>query len=256
MKLSFGRTPLIMGVLNVTPDSFSDGGRYNTLDRAVRHAREMIDGGADIIDVGGESTRPGSNEITAGEEIDRVLPVIDALINGFPGHDGIGIPISIDTKKPEVANEAIKRGCLMVNDVSAASDPQMLQVLRKYGDRVPIVLMHKQGDPKTMQEDPFYEDVLRDVSNYLSERAASLVEAGIEAERIIIDPGIGFGKRFRDNLELLKNIDSYDRLCGSLAVAARCYQQGVEIVRVHDVRETAGLFRVLEAMEHPADCKN
>jgi dihydropteroate synthase len=268
-----------MGILNVTPDSFSDGGRYNTLESALRHAREMIDAGADIIDVGGESTRPGSAAITTGEELDRVLPVIDALTEVSFYRDGAEVPVSIDTKKAEVAHEAVKHGCLMVNDISAASDPQMLDVLRECGDRVPVVIMHKQGDPETMQENPHYEDVVAEVSNYLNTRAGALIDAGIAGERIIIDPGIGFGKRFRDNLDLLKDIDSLrslgypvlvgasrkrflgelldagadERLCGSLAVAARCYHYDVEIVRVHDVRETAGLFRVLDAMEHPVE---
>lgn len=278
IEITLGRSPLVMGILNVTPDSFSDGGRYDTLNRAVAHAKDMLDAGADIIDVGGESTRPGSSGVSAGEELDRVLPVIDALV-GFTKHRGQRVPISIDTRKAEVADEALKRGCHLVNDVTAAADPSMTDVLKLHGDGVPVVLMHMKGDPGSMQDNPSYDDVLGEVAGFLGRRAAELIEAGIGAERIIVDPGIGFGKRFRDNLELLNGLDSLrslgypllvgasrkrflgellnsgadDRLAGSLAVAARCYSHGVEIIRVHDVRETAGFLRVYDAMKYPSD---
>lgn len=278
IEIPFGRRPLIMGVLNVTPDSFSDGGRHNTPLRAVEHARNMIEAGADIIDVGGESTRPGSPGIGADEELDRVLPVVDALVR-LVGDGNLRVPISIDTRKPEVAHEALEHGCHLVNDVDAASDPAMTDVLVRHGGGIPVVLMHKKGDPESMQDNPSYADVVAEVSEFLMQRARALEQAGIGSERIILDPGIGFGKRFQDNLELLNGLDAMralgypllvgasrkrflgellradtdDRLAGSLAVAARCYECNVEIVRVHDVRETFGFFRVIDAMEHPGD---
>lgn len=278
ISLPFGRIPLIVGVLNVTPDSFSDGGRFADPDAAVAQALAMWEAGAGVIDIGGESTRPGSKPVSAGEELDRVLPVIDALAAMRQRGMVQSIPISIDTRKAEVADVALRRGCHVVNDVSAASDPEMVEVLRNHPD-VPIILMHMKGDPATMQEAPSYDDVVQEVAGYLDERAETLVRSRIERDRIIVDPGIGFGKRFRDNLELLNRVDSIralgypvligasrktflgelldadagGRLPGSLAVAAHCYQRGVEFVRVHDVRETAGLFRVLDAVLHPGD---
>jgi dihydropteroate synthase len=264
-----------MGVVNVTPDSFSDGGRYREPEAAVERALAAHEAGAHIIDIGGESTRPGAQPVSAGEELDRVLPVIDALARRAQS-GGPRFPISIDTRKAEVADVAIRRGCHIVNDVSAASDPQMAAVLRDH-PRIAIVLMHMKGDPATMQESPHYDDVVADVSRFLSVRAAELAGAGVARERIIIDPGIGFGKRFRDNLVLLNRVDSLlslgypvligasrkrflgelldagtdDRLPGGLAVAAHCFQRGVDLIRVHDVAETAGMLRVLDAVAHP-----
>jgi dihydropteroate synthase len=264
-----------MGVVNVTPDSFSDGGQYLDPEDAVARALAVQKAGAHIIDVGGESTRPGAQPVTAGEELDRVLPVIDALAKRAQRGE-TQVPVSIDTRKAEVADVALRRGCHIVNDVSAASDPEMAGVLRDH-PRVPIVLMHMKGDPATMQETPHYDDVVGEVSTYLSNRSQDLVGAGVGRERIIVDPGIGFGKRFRDNLELLNRIDSIvslgypvligasrkrflgellgadtgDRLPGGLAVAAHCFHRGVDIVRVHDVAETSGMLRVLDAMAHP-----
>jgi dihydropteroate synthase len=277
LNLPLGRTPRIMGVLNVTPDSFSDGGRFRDAETALTHAFAILEAGAHIIDVGGESTRPGSDPVSAGKELDRVLPVIDALMRTEDRHEP-SIIVSIDTRKAEVADEALQRGCHMVNDVSAAEDPEMIEVLRNHPD-TPIVLMHMKGNPRTMQEEPHYDDVVAEVSAFLSARADVLVRAGIARDRIIIDPGIGFGKRFRDNLELLNRVDSFralgypvligasrkrflgelldagpgDRLPGSLAVAAHCHRVGVDLLRVHDVRETAGLMRVLDALAHPDD---
>jgi dihydropteroate synthase len=278
MTLALGRTPRVMGVLNVTPDSFSDGGRYADTESAVEHALAMFEAGVHVVDVGGESTRPGAGPVSAGDELDRVLPVVDALAHLRERDRAPEIPVSIDTRKAEVADEALKRGCHMVNDVSAASDPEMVGVLCDHPN-VPIVLMHMRGDPGNMQEAPRYDDVVNEVASYLARRADSLVASGIERERIIVDPGIGFGKRFRDNLQLLNRVDSFlalgypvvigasrkrflgelldasagERMPGSLAVAARCMQEGVDIVRVHDVRETVGLFRVLDAMSHPGE---
>lgn len=278
MTLALGGAPLIMGILNVTPDSFSDGGEFIDSNAAVAHALEMCDAGADIVDVGGESTRPGSDPVSTCVELDRVLPVIDALKNARGSGEAMGVPISIDTRRAEVADAALRRGCHMINDVSAGSDAEMIDVLRRHPD-VPIVLMHMKGDPKAMQETPYYDDVVAEVTAFLDERARMLTSAGIARDRIVVDPGIGFGKRFGDNLDLLNRVDSLRalgypvligasrkrflgelldadlerRLPGSLAVAARCMQYGVDVVRVHDVAETAGLFRVLDAMEHPGN---
>lgn len=276
--LPFGRIPLIVGILNVTPDSFSDGGRFADPEAAVSQAIAMYKAGARVIDVGGESTRPGSEPVSAGEELDRVLPVIDALVAMQQSGSIDGVPISIDTRKAEVADVALGHGCHLINDVSAASDPEMVEILRNHPN-VPIILMHMRGDPRTMQDAPHYDDVLDEVGGFLDERAETLVGSGVDRDRIIIDPGIGFGKRFRDNLELLNRIDSLSalgypvlvgasrkrflgelldadtdgRLPGSLAAAAHCFRHEVDFVRVHDVRETAGLFRVLDAVLHPND---
>jgi len=263
-----------MGILNVTPDSFSDGGRFIDAHKAVAHAHAMVDAGAAIIDVGGESTRPGSEAVPASLEIDRVVPIIDALVRGGFDHAALEAPISIDTRKPKVADEALRAGASMVNDVTAGRDPAMIDVLR-WRDDVPVVLMHMLGEPKTMQSAPHYEDALREIGRYLDERARALIESGVARDRIIIDPGLGFGKRLEDNLALLKGVGMLrslgypllvgasrkaflgtllddapadDRLAGSLAVAAHCYHAGVEMVRVHDVRETVQLFRVLDAI--------
>jgi dihydropteroate synthase len=267
--------PLVMGVLNVTPDSFSDGGRFPGVDAAVGHARRMIQAGADVVDVGGESTRPGSAAVTEAEEMARVMPVLEAL---FDGGDP-GVPVSIDTRKPAVAAAALARGCSIVNDIGGVEDPEMVEVLVDAGDDVPVVVMHKSGEPRTMQVAPRYDDVVAEVTRYLSRRVEVLEEAGIAGQRIILDPGIGFGKRYRDNLELLKHIDAVGalgypvlvggsrkrflgelldagpdrRLPGSLAVAAHCRVAGVDIVRVHDVAETRGLFTTLDAIDNPLD---
>jgi len=273
-SIPFSRTPIVMGILNLTPDSFSDGGRFVDARTAVAHAHAMVEAGAAIVDVGGESTRPGSEPVPASLEIDRVVPVIEALARGGFDLPPLPAPISIDTRKPKVADEALRAGASMVNDVTAGRDPAMIDVLR-WRDDVPVVLMHMLGEPKTMQTEPHYEDVVREVGRFLDERARALIESGIARERIVVDPGIGFGKRLEDNLALLKGAEALrklgyplmvgasrksflgklldeagpdDRLAGSLAVAAHCYAAGVEMVRVHDVRETVQLFRVLEAV--------
>ncbi len=273
-KISFARSPIVVGILNVTPDSFSDGGRFSDVRAAVAHAHAMVDAGAQIVDVGGESTRPGSEPVPASVELDRVLPVIEALVGGGFGYHPLDAPISIDTRKPKVADRALRAGASMVNDITAGGDPAMIDVLR-WRDDVPVVLMHMRGEPKTMQVEPHYDDVVREVGAYLNQRASALIEQGVSRERIVIDPGVGFGKRFEDNLALLKNVDQLrqlglpvlvgasrksfigtlldgaaagDRLTGSLAVAAHCYHARVEMIRVHDVRETVQLFRVLDAM--------
>jgi dihydropteroate synthase len=261
--------PLVVGVLNVTPDSFSDGGAHFVKDEALRRAMEMAEEGADIIDIGGESTRPGAKPVSPDEETARVLPVIESLFGKVP------VPMSVDTRRSAVARAALDAGCRMVNDVSACGDERMADVVREFG--VPIVLMHMRGDPQTMQVSPHYENVVMEVRSFLAERVESAEKRGVQGGMIAVDPGIGFGKRFRDNLDLLRSIGSiaelghpvmigasrkrflgellkrepHDRLSGSLAVAAWCFKNRVDMVRVHDVKETAELFRVLDAIEHP-----
>ena len=267
------RAPLVMGILNVTPDSFSDGGRHHAVDAAIRRALDMAAEGAHIIDVGGESTRPGADPVAVEEELARVIPVIRRLA------PRLGVPISIDTRRAVVASAAIEAGAGMVNDVAGGADPEMFGVVRAAG--VPMVVMHMKGEPRSMQANPTYDDVVAEVRSFLEARAEAMTRAGIGADKIVIDPGIGFGKRFQDNLELLAALSELratgyatligasrkaflgtlldappgERLAGSLAVAAVCYRAGVEIIRVHDVRETVGLFRVLDAIEHPNEAK-
>ncbi len=276
-ELTFGRVPRVMGILNVTPDSFSDGGRFVDTRAAIAHAHAMVAAGADIVDVGGESTRPGANAISVREEMDRVLPVVEALVRGGEGRPRIPVPVSIDTRKPEVASVALSAGASMLNDITATGEPEMIDVLRDH-PAVAVVLMHMLGEPRTMQEKPRYADAPAEIASYLALRVAALETAGIDPARVVVDPGIGFGKLVHHNLEILKRIDVLqalgypvlvgasrksflgtllgtpsmdERLPGSLAVAAMCYQRGVSIVRVHDVRETAALFRVLDAIDHP-----
>jgi dihydropteroate synthase len=270
IDLSFERTPVVMGILNVTPDSFSDGGRFFDGEKAIKHVLRLVDDGADIIDIGGESTRPGSKPVSAEVELERIAPVIEAIIGE------INIPISIDTRRPQVAAEALKLGCHMINDVTACRDPDMPDVAARFS--APIIIMHMKGNPETMQDNPTYDDVVAEVGEFLAERAEFLKSRGIREDQLIIDPGIGFGKRFEDNLELMRNIgklrslgypvlvggsrkrflgtlldaDADHRLAGSLAVAARCWNESVEIIRVHDVKETRDLLKVLDAMDDPA----
>lgn len=251
--------PSIMGILNTTPDSFSDGGQHNAFDDAVKTARDMLLAGADVIDIGGESTRPGADFVEATEEIKRTVPVIEAL-----NEAGINSPISIDTRKASVAEQAISAGAQIFNDVTALTfDEKSLQVANHTGAYV--ILMHSGGDPKTMQDDPQYSDVLLDVYDYLSDRINTCVEAGIARDKIMIDPGIGFGKTLDHNIALLRGIALFhslgcpillgvsrkgfigkignaqqaaDRAPGSIAVALDALSQGVQMLRVHDVAET------------------
>jgi len=255
-----------MGILNVTPDSFSDGGEFLDADRAVEHGRQMADDGADIIDVGGESTRPGSESVSPDVERDRVLPVIERLAKE------LDVPISIDTMKPEVAVGALKVGASIVNDVSGVRDPAMFEVVRD--TRAGLVLTHMLGDPKTMQKEPQYDDVVREVHAYLRDRVLAAVRAGIEKDHIAVDPGIGFGKTSEHNLTLLKHCFAFrdlsvpvafgtsrkafighlldaepdDRLEGTAATVAWLASRGVHIVRVHDVREMSRVVRVIDAI--------
>lgn len=265
--------PSLMGVLNVTPDSFSDGGRHSGVQAALAHTRQMIEEGAAIIDIGGESTRPGAAYVEPSEEIARTVPVIKAIRAA-----GISAPISIDTRKAEVARAACAAGADMINDVSALSfDPAMAGVVAEL--EVPLCLMHAQGDPKTMQQDPRYDYVLLDVYDYLEERVAYAVGQGIGRDKLLIDPGIGFGKTQAHNLALLRNLSLFHGIgCpillgvsrkgfigqiggqaeaalrgpGSLAVALFALEQGVQIIRAHDIdahRQGFALWRALSAVE-------
>lgn len=255
-----------MGILNVTPDSFSDGGRHQSPDHALEWGRRLAAEGADWIDVGGESTRPGADPVSVEEECGRVLPVIGALARELT------VPISIDTTKPAVAEAAIGAGATLVNDVSAGEDPEMFPLVAR--TRVGIVLMHRRGSPKTMQEDPRYDDVVSEVQAWLIRRADRAVQSGIPRENVVIDPGIGFGKLPEHNLALLARIDRLvatgypvllgasrksflgrildlpvgERLEGSLAVAVLAAAAAVRMVRVHDVGATVRAIRVAEAI--------
>lgn len=257
--------PLIMGILNVTPDSFSDGGRYAAPERAFLRAREMAEEGADIIDIGGESTRPGSEAVSAKEELRRVMPVIERL-----AADGT-VPISIDTCKAEVADEALDAGTAIVNDISGLRhDPAMADVIARHG--ASVVIMHMQGTPRTMQVNPVYDDVVEDVKAFLRERAAVAREAGIR--QVMIDPGIGFGKTVEHNLEILRRLEEFtelgcpilvgpsrksfigalldlpvdERVEGTAAAVAIAVQKGASIVRVHDVKAMRRVATVARAM--------
>ncbi len=255
-----------MGVVNVTPDSFSDGGRFPTVDSAVAAAGRMVEAGAAVIDIGGESTRPGAAAVSSPEEIDRVLPVVE----GVRGFDAV---VSVDTSKATVAEAAIAAGAGMVNDVRAARAPGMLELLAR--SQVAVCLMHMRGEPRTMQARPEYEDVVRDVAAFLAERAAACRAAGIARERLLLDPGIGFGKTVTHNLELLRNLPALSgdglpilvgasrksmigqltgkppggRLAGSIGAAVFAVLSGAAMVRVHDVEETVDALAVVGAIE-------
>jgi len=256
-----------MGVVNVTPDSFSDGGLFLDPEAAVRHGIELAEAGADVLDVGGESTRPGSGPVAAGGEIDRVVPVIKRLAAE------VDSPVSVDTRKAEVAAAALDAGAAIVNDVSAGrDDSRMFEVVRDSG--AGLVLMHMLGDPKSMQQDPRYDDVVREVREFLEERVAAAEAAGIERGRLCVDPGIGFGKTLEHNLLLLRHIEGvrvpgvpmlvgpsrkafigrltgaepHDRLGGTAGAVAWLAAKGVEVVRVHDVREMRQVVAVVDAI--------
>ncbi len=257
--------PLVMGVLNVTPDSFSDGGRFSSLDAAITQAEMMIESGVDIIDIGGESTRPGAPPVPVEEELRRVMPVIYALRDA-------GKPLSIDTRRPEVMREAIEAGADMINDISGFRAEGSLRLLRD--SDCALCIMHMQGEPQTMQQAPAYEDVCADVTAFLAQQAAAAVEAGISRQRLCVDPGFGFGKTLAHNLDLLARVGEIqqalglpllaglsrksmiakltgkpdaDRTAGSLAAALFAASQGARIVRVHDVAQTVDALRVWQA---------
>jgi len=259
--------PLIMGIVNVTPDSFSDGGQWLDPERAAAHARGLIEEGADILDIGGESTRPGAAPVAQSEELKRVLPVLEALA-------GVAVPLSVDTWKPAVMREALARGASMINDINALQAPGALEAVRE--SDCAVCLMHKQGDPQTMQLAPHYDDVLADVGAFLDSRVCACVQAGIARERLVIDPGFGFGKTRAHNLALLKGLCSLagagvpllvglsrksvlgkitgrqveGRVAASVAAALLAVQRGAAIVRVHDVAATRDALQVLEAIEN------
>ncbi len=257
--------PLVMGVLNVTPDSFSDGGRFSSLDAAITQAELMIESGVDIIDIGGESTRPGSPPLSIDEELRRVMPVLYALRD-------CGKPISVDTRRPEVMQEAMIAGVDMINDITGFRDEDSLSQLRD--SDCALCIMHMQGTPQTMQHDPSYDDVVREVSEFLLQRADAAASEGIDRRRLCIDPGFGFGKTLQHNLELLANVERIQRelslpllvglsrksmigkltdkpveqrMAGSIAAALYAIAQGARIVRVHDVAETVDAISVWQA---------
>ena len=261
--------PAVMGVLNVTPDSFSDGGRYQHVDAALARAREMAGEGAAIIDIGGESTRPGAQPVSVQEEIDRVIPVIERLSREL---DCI---LSIDTFKPEVMDAACAAGAVLINDIQALRVPGAMEIARRH--QAVVCLMHMQGEPRTMQEAPYYRDVVTEVMEFLATRRDACLQAGIPASRILLDPGIGFGKDLQHNLDLLAHLDRFSglghpllvgvsrksmfkalldapvdqRLSGALSATAIAVWQGAAIVRAHDVRATVEAVRVAAALrEH------
>ncbi len=256
----------VMGVLNVTPDSFSDGGRFDKLDAAREQALRLVEEGADLVDVGGESTRPGSDSVSLSEELDRVVPVIEAVIAET------GTIVSVDTTKPEVMREAAAAGAGMINDVRALQDPGALEAAAETG--CAVCLMHMQGKPRTMQQNPEYENVVSDVLAFLAGRVDACEAAGIDRSRLVIDPGFGFGKSVEHNLELLGRLEAFlaldlpilaglsrkstlgaitgrevdDRMPASIVAAAIAVQNGAGIVRVHDVAPTVDAIRVVQAV--------
>jgi dihydropteroate synthase len=267
-RLDFSEGCIVMGVLNITPDSFSDGGLFFDPKKAVEHGLKMAAEGAAIIDIGGESTRPGSAPVSNEQQIVRVVPVIKALC------EKIDIPISIDTYNVEVAKAALEAGAAMINDITALNNERMAELAADY--EVPVVLMHMQGSPATMQVEPKYKDVVDEVLGFLLSRAKQAEHYGIPPERIFIDPGIGFGKKLEHNLLLLKNIDRFvtagyriligtsrksfigkitgrekpaDRVFGTAATVALCAAAGVSIVRVHDVAEMLDVVKLTNAIK-------
>jgi len=257
---------VVMGILNVTPDSFSDGGRFDRQGKALKHALQMQQEGAEVIDIGGESTRPGAAVVSLDEELARVIPVIEKI------RQHSDIAISIDTSKPAVMREALAVGASMVNDVNALCADGALAVCAEFD--VPVCLMHKQGEPKTMQDNPQYQDVVTEVGQYLAMRADACIEAGVSKKNIIIDPGFGFGKSLENNLTLLREMPQFcampypvlvgvsrksmfgmllgrevdQRLVASTTAAAIAYQKGARFFRVHDVAQTCDALRLSEAV--------
>lgn len=257
----------VMGILNATPDSFSDGGLWTEQDRAVRHALEMARAGADIIDIGGESTRPGSRDVEPQQELDRVIPLIESVVSET------GLPVSIDTSKPEVMLAAVEAGAGMINDVFALRRPGALDTAA--GLSVPVCIMHMQGKPRDMQRDPAYGDVVKEVLDFLLKRARDCQAAGIPARQIFIDPGFGFGKTLQHNIDLLRALPLFvgsgypvlvgmsrksmlgqltgqavdRRLYSSLAAAVLAAYAGVSIVRVHDVAETIDALKIVNSVK-------
>lgn len=257
----------VMGIVNVTPDSFSDGGQFANTQAAVSHALSLIEEGADMLDIGGESTRPGATPVPLQQELDRVIPVIEQLAKQC------SIPISIDTYKPAVMQAAIDAGATMVNDVRALQEDGAVEVVKQ--SHVGVCLMHMRGTPQNMQNDPVYEDVVREVSEFLAARAHMLLDAGVAREHIILDPGFGFGKRTAHNIALLHDLprlcalgfpvlaglsrksvlgqiaggEAHDRLPASIAAAVIAAMKGAKILRVHDVKATVDALKVVQAIQ-------
>jgi len=258
--------PRVMGILNVTPDSFSDGGRFVSLDKALRQAERMLAEGADILDIGGESTRPGADAVSLDEEMARVLPVIERI------DAELDIPVSVDTSKPDLMRAAIAAGAGMINDVNALSAPGAIAAVADAD--VPVCLMHMLGEPRTMQAAPQYEDIVADIINYLGRRVAECEDGGIARSRLLLDPGFGFGKTLNHNLVLLRDLGALraldlpllvgisrksmlgavtgravnERLIAGVAAAVMAVERGARIVRVHDVAETVDALKIWQAV--------
>ncbi len=258
--------PHVMGILNVTPDSFSDGGRFNSIESALSQTKKMVEAGVSIVDIGGESTRPGAPEVTLSEELSRTIPVIKAIRKKYD------IWISIDTSKAEVMRQALDAGADIINDVRALSEPGAMEVAAEYG--APVCIMHMQGQPQTMQLNPKYDQLLEEVGRFLTDKIASCEEAGIKREQLILDPGFGFGKSLQDNYQLLNNFDYFHKLglpllagmsrksmifkvlekkpadctAGSIACATIAAMKGAHIIRVHDFEETLDAMTVVDML--------
>ncbi|MBW2603590.1 MAG: dihydropteroate synthase [Deltaproteobacteria bacterium] len=276
-RLDFGKRTCMMGILNVTPDSFSDGGKFITFDDAVAQGYSLFENGADILDIGGESTRPFSNPVSVEEEISRVVPVIEKLSKRIP------IPISVDTTKADVAEQAIKAGASIINDISSLNfDPKMANIAVDYG--VPVILMHMLGNPKTMQAAPFYDDLIGEIKTFLENAIDQAENKGISRSKIIIDPGIGFGKTVGHNLLLIQRLHEFETLevpimigtsrkafirnilkddtveeinagsamveSGTQASVAAAILNGAHIVRVHDVADTRVTVKIIDAIKN------
>ncbi len=257
--------PCVMGIVNVTPDSFSDGGKFNTTEKAIEHALQLVEEGAEILDIGGESTRPGATPVPLDEELKRVIPVIEGLRD-------VGVPLSIDTYKPQVMQAAITAGADIVNDVCALREPQALEIVA--ASKAGVCLMHMQGRPQTMQADPQYDDVVSEVRNFLKARLDAAEQAGIDRSRIVLDPGFGFGKRTAHNLTLLNHLNDIqalglplliglsrksvlgqvvgssvdERIHASIAASVVSVMKGANIVRVHDVKPTIDALKIVQAV--------
>ena len=255
-----------MGILNITPDSFSDGGQFLRLDQAIAHAQQMVADGADFIDIGGESSRPGAAPVSEAEELDRVIPIIDALTKSF------SVPISIDTYKPRVAELALEHGATILNDITGLQNPDMVKVAAKF--HAPVILMHMLGTPQTMQQNPTYSDVITDIKTFFKKQLAIAHAAGITD--IILDPGLGFGKTLEHNLTILKRLNEFtdlgyplligpsrksfigtltglpveDRLEGSIAATVIAALNGAKIIRVHDVKESKRALQIVDAVKN------
>lgn len=257
--------PQVMGILNVTPDSFSDGGHHNNLDKALQHAQLMLSAGATLIDIGGESTRPGAVEVSEQEELDRVVPIVEALAKRFD------VWLSVDTSKAAVITESARAGAHLINDIRSLQEPGALEAAVLTG--LPVCLMHMQGQPQSMQQSPYYDDLLADINQFFERHIERCVAVGIAKNKLLLDPGFGFGKNLAHNYQLLArlaelhhfelpllvgmsrksmvgqllNVPPQQRVIGSVACAVIAAMQGAQIVRVHDVKETVEAMRIVEA---------